>query len=187
MRRLSDPAASACDPFHMCVTRSLLSARRHSQKEISPRSGGLSGLLVSSKDRMLQKKYGVKSDLFVAGGLREPEWFAPATESSQSCTWLMTAATEFQVQGLELDLGIVCGGEDLVWDGAHWSSAEARPYRKGSPVRNAHGLRLNSYRVLLTRGRRGSIVFVPPERKMDRTFQRLVESGFIDITPPALP
>jgi DUF2075 family protein len=135
---------------------------------------------------MLQKKYGVKSDLFVAGGLREPDWFSPATESSQSCTWLLTAATEFQVQGLELDLGIVCWGEDLTWDGAGWSSAEARPYKKGTAVKDPHALRLNSYRVLMTRGRRGSIVFVPPEPKMNLTFERFVDAGFLDITPPAI-
>lgn len=186
LRREAGQSAPSCEPFHLCVTRSLVSAKKHSRREISPMTGGLCGLLVSSKDRMLQKRYGVKSDLFVAGALTEPDWFAPATESSLSCTWLLTAATEFQVQGLELDLGIVCWGEDLIWDGSGWNSTDARPYKKGTQVENPHALRVNSYRVLLTRGRRGSIIFVPPERKMDLTFQRLVDAGFLDITPPSL-
>lgn len=186
LRTDAGPTASPCEPFHMCVSRSLLAAKKHSRREINPLTGGLCGLLVSSKDRMLERRHGVKSDLFVAGALSEPEWFSPAAESAQSCTWLSSAATEFQVQGLELDLGIVCWGEDLLWDGARWSSALARPYKKGTAVRDPHALRVNAYRVLLTRGRRGSIVFVPPERKLDLTFQHLVDAGFRDITPPAI-
>jgi hypothetical protein len=184
LRKNGDPTSLGCEPFHMCVTRSLAVARKHSKREISPQSGGLCGLMVSSKDKLLRKRYGVMSNLFGSQGLNEADWFAPAMESSQSCTWLQTAATEFQVQGLELDLGIVCWGSDLIWDGAKWSSAEAGRYSEGTVVRDPHALRLNSYRVLLTRGRRGSVIFLPPEPELTPTFERLVGSGFLDITPP---
>lgn len=187
MRKEAEPGTPPCEPFHLCVTRSLVGAKRHSRREIGPMSGGLCGLLASSKDRLLNRKYGVVSNLFGPRALDVAEWFAPATESSQSCTWLSTAATEFQVQGLELDLGIVCWGEDLKWVGGRWDSSEGKSFARGTTVRDAHALRVNSYRVLLTRGRRGSIVFVPPEPKLNATFDRLQECGFLDITPSASP
>ena len=39
-------------------------------------------------------------------------------------------------------------------------------------------LRLNAYRVLLTRGRDGAVVFVPPGPEMDSTFAALCRAGF---------
>jgi hypothetical protein len=49
-------------------------------------------------------------------------------------------------------------------------------------VRDAYQLRLNAYRVLLTRGRDGTIVFVPPISVMDETFSYLSDAGFREIS-----
>ena len=43
-------------------------------------------------------------------------------------------------------------------------------------------LRINAYRVLLTRGRDATIVFVPPIDEMDETFTYLVGAGFVVLT-----
>ncbi len=43
--------------------------------------------------------------------------------------------------------------------------------------RDPHQLRLNSYRVLLTRGREGLILFVPDETEMNSTFEALISAG----------
>ncbi|MEY4674440.1 MAG: hypothetical protein RL148_2224, partial [Planctomycetota bacterium] len=48
-------------------------------------------------------------------------------------------------------------------------------------VRDPHQLRLNSYRVLLTRGREASVVFVPPSSLLDETFAHLRASGFREL------
>ena len=50
-------------------------------------------------------------------------------------------------------------------------------FEMGSKAKDPHQLRVNSYRVLLTRGRDGFIVFVPPEEKMENTFESLSKSG----------
>ena len=46
-----------------------------------------------------------------------------------------------------------------------------------SKAKDPHTLRLNSYRVLLSRGRDGIIVFVPSLEKLDQTHKFLVDSG----------
>jgi hypothetical protein len=42
-------------------------------------------------------------------------------------------------------------------------------------------VRKNVYRVLLTRGRDGTVVFVPPEARMDGTYERLVAVGMWEL------
>jgi DUF2075 family protein len=90
--------------------------------------------------------------------LKTAKWFnAPRSDIYSSCQ-LTLPATEFQCQGLELDLPIVCWGNDLGWFDGAWKDLR---HRKG--VHDNRRLRLNTYRVLLTRGRDGFVVFVPDE------------------------
>jgi hypothetical protein len=42
---------------------------------------------------------------------------------------------------------------DLLWTGDAWSNARARNHARGTHVRDPYQLRVNAYRVLLTRGR----------------------------------
>ena len=59
-----------------------------------------------------------------------------------------------------------------MWDG-EWKS----PPAKRSKAKDPHQLRVNSYRVLLTRGRDGFIVFVPDEIGMRLTYEALKGAG----------
>jgi schlafen family protein len=87
---------------------------------------------------------------------RYVEWFnAPKTHPLSSCQ-LVGPVTEFHCQGLEVDMPLVCWGDDLGWDQG-W-----RSFRVTRDARDSHQLRLNSYRVLLTRGRDGFVVYLPP-------------------------
>lgn len=86
--------------------------------------------------------------------------------------------TEFGSQGLELDAALLAWGTDLVWNGDHWSNARARGYKPGAKVRDPYQLRVNAYRVLLTRGRDATVVFVPPLTELDATWEYLTGSGF---------
>jgi len=43
-------------------------------------------------------------------------------------------------------------------------------------------LRLNAYRVLLTRGRDGTVIFVPDLTELDETYEYLVASGSRELT-----
>jgi hypothetical protein len=73
----------------------------------------------------------------------------------KSATALVQPVTEFGCQGLELDLPIVCWGEDFNWDGTSW---QLTPVRRRSLQQDPQQLLTNVYRVLLTRGRDASTV-----------------------------
>ena len=49
--------------------------------------------------------------------------------------------------------------------------------RGKTPQADPHQLRLNSYRVLLTRSREGIIIFIPPKSELDATEHALLASG----------
>lgn len=74
-------------------------------------------------------------------------------DSPYFCRNLEYAATEFQTQGLELDMVILYWGKDLVYDNNTWKFN----YLKQG-VKNPYQMKLNAYRVLLTRGRDGVII-----------------------------
>jgi hypothetical protein len=59
-----------------------------------------------------------------------------------------------------------------------WSNAKSSGYLRKKLVRNAFQLRLNAYRVLLTRARDAVIVFVPQLQLLDETFDYLIACGF---------
>ena len=98
-----------------------------------------------------------------------------------SCRHLELCVTEFGAQGLELDATLLAWGTDLRLGGGRWSNAGARGYKKGALVKDPMQLRINAYRVLLTRGRDACVVFVPPGAGMDETFAYLVGAGLLGI------
>jgi DUF2075 family protein len=98
-----------------------------------------------------------------------------------SCRHLDACVTEFGAQGLELDATLLTWGTDLVLDEGRWSNANARGYKKGAKLRDPRQLRINAYRVLLTRGRDACVVFVPPMSELDATFEYLRDSGFREL------
>ena len=86
--------------------------------------------------------------------------------------------TEFGAQGLELDASLLAWGTDLLLRAGRWSNDKARGYRGRVPVRDPFQLRVNAYRVLMTRGRDACVVWVPPLDELDETFAYLAASGF---------
>jgi Uncharacterized conserved protein (DUF2075) len=97
-------------------------------------------------------------------------WFLNEKEDTRSSYYLEDAATEFQVQGLELDWVCVNWDGDLRFTDSGWSFHDFC----GDRWRNIHNeqnqvyLR-NAYRVLLTRARQGMVLFVPPGESRDPT------------------
>jgi hypothetical protein len=57
----------------------------------------------------------------------------------------------------------------------------ARGYRDLSKVKDPFQLRKNAYRVLLTRGRDGTVAFIPKLQDLDETFAYLTASGFKEL------
>jgi DUF2075 family protein len=134
------------------------------------------GLMGSSKATILDE-YGIRTGWNYSKRFREGPWYNDPVDSQDSCCQFGDAATEFSCQGLELDFPLVGWGKDLSWKDECW-------YMKPSPRSKAkapYTLRLNSYRVLLTRGRDGMIIFVPSLEFLDETYEALTRAGAIEL------
>lgn len=137
------------------ITRSVDRARRWLRERA--RGSERYGLVVSSQAVRL-KPYAID----VRCPLDPIHWFLDGREDVRSSYYLEDAATEFHVQGLELDwVGII-------WDGdlRHTESGWSKHSFVGSRWNRIHNADrqnylINAYRVLLTRARQGMIIVVP--------------------------
>jgi DUF2075 family protein len=96
-----------------------------------------------------------------------------------SCCQLDTVATEFSSQGLELDFVLLAWGSDFVLVNGRWDISRSRGTR--GKVYDPFRLRVNVYRVLLTRGRDGAVTFVPPLAHLDGTHDYLGRCGMVPV------
>lgn len=97
-------------------------------------------------------------------------WFLNGSNDTRSSYYMEDAATEFQVQGLELDWVCMTWDADLRYEknkwlyhafvGTKWTSVKKEDRRQ---------YLLNAYRVLLTRARQGMVIFVPAGDDSDAT------------------
>ena len=144
------------------------------------------GLVASSKAMRL-KPHAI--DIRVS--VNPVHYFLNDKDDTRSSYYLEDAATEFQVQGLELDWACVAWCGDFRFNGSRWDYHDFRGKRwcKISNADNRVYLR-NAYRVLLTRARQGMVVFVPPGDSADptrspafydSTFNYLQELGISEI------
>ena len=175
------------DGFHLRLTRSLDTAKDYLRERYAENRDARFGIVASSRDRDLEA-FGVANGYHATKSVRYGPWYGDPEDDygRRSCRHLESCVTEFGAQGLELDATLLAWGTDFVMQGGRWSNANARSYRRGSTVKNALQLRLNAYRVLLTRARDASVVFVPPLEALDETFDYLRSGGFGLLDGPGL-
>lgn len=168
----------AADGLRLHVTRSLETAKSYLRERYADDPTARFGLIASSKDRDLVT-FGISNDFQSTKRVRFGPWYGDDEHDygGQSCRLLESCVTEFGAQGLELDASLLAWGTDFVRQGGRWSNARARGYLPQAKVRDPFQLRQNAYRVLLTRGRDGTVVFVPPLAILDETFSYLQQSG----------
>lgn len=130
-----------------------------------------SGLVASSHARRLRAE-GLGSVLPHQDDDAVARWFLDRLPDIRSGDALEVVATEFSVQGLELDQIGLCWDVDLVRteDGAAWRARSLRGsawtlLRRAEAVSN----RLNAYRVLLTRARFATVIWIPRGDQRDPT------------------
>ena len=162
-REAREAYAKLADRYPIAVTRDLTIAKRWVRSH--SRGSERFGIVASSKAQRL-KPHAI--DIRV--GVDPVHWFLNEKEDTRSSYYLEDAATEFQVQGLELDWTCVTWDGDLRFTDAGWSYHDFRGNRwcNISGAENRTYLR-NAYRVLLTRARQGMVVFVPPGESADPT------------------
>jgi hypothetical protein len=155
--------ARLADRYPITVTRNLSLAKQWIRTKA--RGTERFGLLASSKAQRL-KPHAI--DIRV--NVDPVHWFLNAKEDTRSSYYLEDVATEFQVQGLELDWTVVTWDGDLRFNGSGWSFHDFRGDRWCN-IANPDNRRFlrNAYRVLLTRARQGMVIFVPPGDAVDPT------------------
>jgi hypothetical protein len=173
-------AVTNLDKYPLVLTRDLSAARAWLRSKA--RGSERHGLVASSGAHRLRPE-----GLHIKAAIDPANWFLNGREDVRSSFALEEAASEFDIQGLELDWTGVCWDADLRYDegwqtfdfkGTRWQSINDR-YRK---------LYLkNAYRVILTRARQGMVVFVPqgdatdatrPPHFYDGTYDYLKDCGF---------
>jgi hypothetical protein len=158
-----DLFAAFREQYPIVLTRSMRAARRWIRKQ--RRGTERAGLVASSSAQRL-KPHAI--DIRV--NIDPVHWFLSPAKDTRSSLYLEDAATEFQVQGLELDWTIVTWDADLRWSGDDWSYHSFRG-AKWTDVKKPERRQYlkNAYRVLLTRARQGMVIFVPPGARRDKT------------------
>jgi hypothetical protein len=149
--------------YALVLTRDLESARvwLRNQARGTERIG-----LVASSNGIRLKPVGV----FVKAKIDPPTWFLAGKDDVRSSYALEDVATEFDIQGLELDWVGMCWDanfrrEDNVWKPYYFRGA--RWERVQDPTRAAY--LANAHRVLLTRARQGMVILVPRGTELDQT------------------
>lgn len=134
------------------------------------------GMIASSGARRLKAHgYDVQRKIDVAN------WFLNPAEDVRSSYYLEDVATEFDIQGLELDWLIFGWGGDFRYRRRSWHYRQFRGTR-WTEVHNeqTQAYIKNKYRVLLTRAREGLVIWIPPGDATDWTRKPSIYSGTAD-------
>lgn len=144
------------------------------------------GLVASSGARRLKAlNVNVKNEIDIAN------WFLNFKDDVRSSYFLEDVATEFDVQGLELDWVCMAWGENFYYQNGEWHYQSF----KGCKWQNIHKkedkqFAKNAYRVLLTRARQGMVIWIPegsatdatrPNKFYDGTYQYLKSLGITEL------
>ena len=168
------------------ISRSIDNARKYVREKTF--GSERMGLLASSGGKRL-----VGEGIYVIpkAETKIPQWMLTSTDDIRSSNLLDSAVTEFKIQGLEIDYSIVCWDADLRIENGIWKCY--RIAGKGWQNYDAHLTpRKNAYRVLLTRARKGMVIYVPegdktgldPSRNpefYDSVYDYLIDCGAVSI------
>lgn len=178
--RARDVLAKFINRYPIAVTRNLNDAKQWVREHA--RGSERFGLITSSKAQRL-KPHAID----IRAEVNPVHWFLNGKDDTRSSYYLEDAATEFQVQGLEVDWACVSWDGDFRYQDGAWSYHDFRGSRwcNIAKIENRTYLR-NAYRVLLTRARQGMVIFIPqgeaadPTRSpayYDSTFEYLASTG----------
>ncbi|HRH05218.1 MAG TPA: DUF2075 domain-containing protein [Burkholderiaceae bacterium] len=151
------------DRFPIKITRDLELAKNWIQKQ--SRGNQTKGVIASSGAIRLKPE-----GIYVKNRISAPDWFLNDQEDVRSCHYLEDVATEFDIQGLELDWCLVGWDADYRYvDGKfeHWKFTGTTWKQRQQDIQKRY--LENAYRVLLTRARQGMVIFMPVGNEDDNT------------------
>ena len=151
------------DKYPIVLTRDMEKAKRWLHEKV--RGTERTGVLVT-KESARFKPLGIH--ILPAGDENAVHWFLDDKIDTRSSNYLEDAATEIQVQGLELDYTCLLWDADMRYENGEWKFyrftnsikwTEQTPTTEGKQELMKY--MLNAYRVLLTRARAGMVICVP--------------------------
>ena len=151
------------EKYPIVLTRDMEEARKwlHSKVRGTERTG-----VLITKESARFKPLGIH--VLPSGDENAVHWFLEDKVDTRSSNYLEDAATEIQVQGLELDYTCLLWDADMRFDNDEWhfyrfngrtSWVEQLPTTESKQELRKY--MLNAYRVLLTRARSGMVICVP--------------------------
>lgn len=161
--------------YPVFITRDINEARTWVRQQV--RGTQRCGVLACSSAQRLKPE-----GVYVPTDIDVKNWFLAPSDDLRSSNMLEIVASEFKVQGLEIDWAIVCWDADLRrnsngkgWD--HYSFRGTRWNKRNKEEQKRY--LLNSYRVLLTRARQGMVIFIPHgvDPEIDKTRDSLFYDG----------
>lgn len=169
------------DKYPIVISRDQVKAREWLRQQA--RGSERYGVVVSSQAQRL-KPYAID----VKSPMDPVHWFLDGKEDVRSSYYLEDVATEFHVQGLELDWVCVTWDADFRYMKTGWEHCSfcGDRWNKIRKIERKNYLK-NAYRVLLTRARQGMVIVVPPgdfndptrdPSFYDDTFEYLKSIGF---------
>jgi DUF2075 family protein len=151
------------EKYPILLTRDILKAKQWLKEKA--RGSERYGIVVSSQALRL-KPFAID----VKTPMNHVNWFLDGKDDVRSSFYLEDVATEFHVQGLELDWSCVVWDGDLRYSSNGWQTFSF----KGNKWQNINNIErkkylLNAYRVLLTRARQGMVIVIPEGNSEDHT------------------
>jgi len=152
--------------YYVYLTRDLKVAKDW-VKSNSVKKGGRYGVIASSSAGRIRA-----DGIFVNSGLDPKKWFLTNEKDINSSYFMELAASEFDIQGLEIDWSVLCWEADYRYDENEknftyncLSGSKMQSVKKD--INKAY--LKNAYRVLLTRARQGMVIYIPRGNKEDNT------------------
>jgi len=149
--------------FPIKITRELYKAKSWIRKQA--KGSERTGVIASSGARRL-RPLGIN----VKNEISAPNWFLNGKKDIRSSYFLEEIATEFDIQGLEIDWSCLAWGANFYIENNNWKFQNF----KGSKWQNINqeiskSYLKNTYRVLLTRARQGMVIYLPKGSEIDHT------------------
>ena len=165
LQNASDTLKLISDKYPIVITRNIESAKKWLKEKA--RGSERYGIVVSSQAYRLKP---LAIDVRVE---TDPvHWFLGEKDDVRSSYFLEDVATEFQVQGLELDWACVTWDGDFRYSEDEWKTFSFVGNKWQNIKKAERKLYLkNAYRVLLTRARQGMVIVVPEGNIEDHTRQ----------------
>ena len=161
------------------ITRDMKKAKGFAEEFSIQYPKGSYGLLISSKARIVEDRIKILTSGYFKGSfikdIEAGKWFIEESKE------LGRAASEFLCQGLEIDLPIVIFAGDYYIKNNSWYLTKAMESDNNGKFENYGKIIENTYRVLLSRARKGMILFIPNGKGFDETYDYFKELGVEEI------